>query len=219
MSKNFVVAIVSFLMFVGCTEDKKPVEQPQVVRDYATQYNEEIIKIENYLKTHSVTVTNQQGFADDQNATFAIVPNLDPNSMWSSDIAVPRSSLLTKLSTIGGVAHKIYYIKFRNGTGANPSVDSKIRTYYKGFLLSNDSVFFDQSQDSGALFTLNQLILGWREILPEFKMGNVSGNNQYNDFGAGVMFLPSALGYYNRDSSLIPAYSPLIFTIKLYNVI
>ena len=38
------------------------------------------------------------------------------------------------------------------------------------------------------------------------------------DFGAGVMFVPSGLAYYNQIRPLIPSYSPLVFSFKLYDV-
>jgi hypothetical protein len=219
MFKNIVAFSVLFLVFVACSDDEKPVPQPPAVRDYATQYNDDIVKIENYLKTHSITIIDHSGFTDDQSASFTTVPNLDPNSMWGSDTATPKSGLLTKLATVGGVTHKIYYIKFRNGVGTSPTINSKITVNYKVFLFTNDNMLFEQSSDTGGTFTINQLIHGWREILPEFKMGNITGVNQYTDFGAGVMFLPSALGYYEKNNGDIPAYSPLVFTVKLYNVI
>jgi hypothetical protein len=31
-----------------------------------------------------------------------------------------------------------------------------------------------------------------------------------NDFGAGIMFIPSGLGYYAAGSASIPSYSPLV---------
>lgn len=219
MFKSIVAVSVLFTVFVACSDDENPITQPPTVRDYATQYNDDIAKIENYLKTHSITIIDHSGFTDDQSASFATVPNLDPNSMWGSDAAIPKSSLLTKLATVGGVTHKIYYIKFRNGLGTSPTINSKITVSYKGFLLTDDTILFGQSLDTGDTFSINQLIFGWREILPEFKMGNITGMNQYTDFGAGVMFLPSALGYYEKNNGDIPAYSPLIYTVKLYNVI
>ena len=36
--------------------------------------------------------------------------------------------------------------------------------------------------------------------------------------GAGVMFLPSGLAYFNGASGSIPSYSPLIFSFKLYAI-
>jgi hypothetical protein len=40
----------------------------------------------------------------------------------------------------------------------------------------------------------------------------------YNNFGAGVMFIPSGLGYYNIATTTIPAYAQLMFEFKLYKV-
>jgi len=81
-------------------------------------------------------------------------------------------------------------------------------------------------------FTLSATITGWRDIFPLFKEGTLipgEGPNPatYADFGAGVMFLPSALAYYNVSQTqtfgnvtvtTIPAYSPLIFSFKLYDM-
>ena len=65
-------------------------------------------------------------------------------------------------------------------------------------------------------------ITGWGEIFPQFKTGTYSSNTDgtvsYKDFGAGVMFVPSGLGYYNSGSASIPAYAPLIFSFKLYEI-
>jgi hypothetical protein len=67
---------------------------------------------------------------------------------------------------------------------------------------------------------LQQVIQGWQEIFPEFKTGNsvtdpLTGLTTYSDFGAGVMFVPSALGYYNQAVGNIGSYTPLIFNFKL----
>jgi hypothetical protein len=65
------------------------------------------------------------------------------------------------------------------------------------------------------------VVAGWAEIVPLFKTGTYDTNpgpNQstFSNFGAGVMFLPSGLAYYNQmPSSLISPYSPLIFSFKL----
>lgn len=137
--------------------------------------------------------------------------------MWGSDAATPKSSLLTKIVNIEGVAHKIYYIKFRDGIGLSPSSNSQVKAYFKGLLL--DDTVFGESVQTGMNLEINQLIIGWREILPEFKMGTVVGVDQYEDFGAGVMFLPSALAYYQYAQNQIPAYSPVVFNIKLFEVL
>lgn len=214
--KTWASAIVILLLTSACNSNA--ISEPSI-NDYATQYNIDNQKIENYLKTHSVTVINNPGFIDDQSVTFTEVSSLNEASIWGSNPDVPKASLLFKNKVIEGVTHKIYYLKLREGVGTNATLNNQITCYYKGLLLNNS--VFDASPEGGSTFALNQLIYGWREILPEFKMGTITNGNQYDDFGAGVMFLPSALGYYNNvpPSGTIPAYSPLIFSFKLYKVI
>lgn len=211
-------SILILFLLLSCESDITDViEYPTTpVIDYAIQYNIDIGNIEEYLKTHSLTVVNHSGFSDDQEAIFETVPRLDFNSIWGSNPNSPKPSLLTKFKTIEGVHHKIYYIKFRDGIGTSPNDNNQLTSYYKGFLL--DDTVFDQSIETGRTFRLNELILGWREILPEFKMGITTGLDQYEDFGAGVMFLPSALGYYQHSVGQIPEYSPIIFNFKVFKV-
>jgi hypothetical protein len=80
-----------------------------------------------------------------------------------------------------------------------------------------EEVVYPQSMIS--LFTT---ISGWSETFPIFKTGtytaNADGSITHYDFGAGVMFLPSGLAYYNTGSGSIPAYSPLVFSFKLYEL-
>lgn len=218
--KFFILLGLSVFTFVSCNNEDNfpdtitpitPITPP--LRDYTVQYNTDILKIETFLKTHSISVTNHAGFSDDQDVSYATVPSLDENSIWGSNPSEPKASLLTKTVSIKDVVHKIYYIKFRPGIGASPLLTNQIKTQYTGFLIE-DGFVFEDSVDEGVNFPLNNLITGWREILPEFKMGTITGVNQYSDFGAGVMFLPSALAYYNMSNQNISAYSPF----KLYGV-
>jgi hypothetical protein len=49
-------------------------------------------------------------------------------------------------------------------------------------------------------------IAGWSETFPQFKTGSYStredGTISYN-FGAGIMFIPSGLGYYAAGSAVL----------------
>jgi hypothetical protein len=215
--KNIPFLIALLLLSTACSKDKSVDSSTNV--GYQEQYNQDILKIETYLKTHAVVVVNNPGFANDQDATFSTVPNLDPSSIWGSDAVTPKTNLLFKNATFAGVVHKIYFLKFRQGIGTTPTLNNQITTYYKGFLL-NDSVF-DMSNANGATFPLNGLILGWQEIFPEFKSGITGAGNQMEEFGAGAMFLPSAYAYYNLGSGngVIPPYTPIAFNFKLFKVL
>src|SRR5690606_10950974 len=69
---------------------------------------------------------------------------------------------------------------------------------------------------------LMNLIPGWREVIPEFKTSegfveNGDGTVSFTNYGLGIMFLPSGLGYYgNPQGGGIPAYSNLMFKFELY---
>ena len=41
---------------------------------------------------------------------------------------------------------------------------------------------------------------------------------RYENYGAGVMFLPSGLGYFNLSSGSLGAYQSMVFTFKMYGV-
>lgn len=218
--KIVIISILLTSVFLSCQKDDTPavVTLPQK-KDYQTQYNEDIVKIENYLKTHSISVVSNPGFSDDQNVSYDVVPNLDVNSIWGTNPLVPKTNVFTKLVTVENVVHKIYYLKLQDGVGISPNTNNQIKAYYKCILLNNESTIVETGSETGVILKMNQLILGWQNILPEFKMGTISGSNQYSDFGVGIMFLPSALAYYdNNEIAKIPAYSVVGYNFKLFNV-
>ena len=47
---------------------------------------------------------------------------------------------------------------------------------------------------------------------------NEDGTVKFDNYGKGLIFMPSALGYYSSVSLSIPAYSPLIFSVNLHRV-
>jgi hypothetical protein len=117
----------------------------------------------------------------------------------------------------------------REGTGQSPSNVDGVFTSYRGDYLQRDAttkvlsttkftdIVYPQKYED--LYTL---IRGWKEIFPQFKTGtyndNADGTVSYSNFGAGVMFIPSGLGYYSSGSGSIPAYVPLVFSFKLYEI-
>jgi FKBP-type peptidyl-prolyl cis-trans isomerase FkpA len=99
----------------------------------------------------------------------------------------------------------LYYVINEPGTGAQPTATSKVTVAYKGYY-SNGNIF-DQSKAEGISFGLNQVIKGWTEGIPYFKVG-----------GSGILLVPSHLGYGPFDYSGIPGGSVLIFDVKLISV-
>ncbi|MBF6607328.1 MAG: FKBP-type peptidylprolyl isomerase [Flavobacterium sp.] len=240
IQKLFSLLFLSIVL-VGCERDDDIKTAP--LRDHQQQYDAEIVEIERYLKTHTITVVENPGFPDDQNVTFTPVPLMDPTCIWLD------SRLITKdvVEPVSGrpyyhdVAYKLYYLKLREGGGAlgdklAPSNVDAVLTSYSGRYLFNyddpettdvveneqrtyefESIPFPQSN-----LSLEGVIKGWSEVFPEFKPGDfttVEGQPvTYTDFGAGVVFIPSGLGYFGQNLSAIPAYSTLIFNFKIYDI-
>src|SRR5690606_24676614 len=124
-----------------------------------------------------------------------------------------------KTTTYQEVEYQFYILELNEGGGENPNFSDNVRMNYNGFLPNGTS--FDGTV-TPIEFALMTLITGWREVVPEFKTAegfveNGDGTVTYNNYGLGVMFLPSGLGYYGSPTSVsIPSYSNLIFKFELY---
>jgi FKBP-type peptidyl-prolyl cis-trans isomerase FkpA len=99
----------------------------------------------------------------------------------------------------------LYYVIEEEGTGTQAVATSNVTVAYKGYFL-NGSVF-DQSDEEGVTFGLNQVIAGWKEGITYFKEG-----------GSGILLVPAHLGYGSWDYNGIPGGSVLIFEVTLVSV-
>ncbi|WP_281297243.1 FKBP-type peptidyl-prolyl cis-trans isomerase [Flavobacterium limnophilum] len=230
----FILLITSITIF-SCSknEDSITVEPP---RDYQTQYDADIKIIEDYLKTNYITVVDNPGETSDQDV---IIQKLDANhtvSIWDQT----KYPLKSRIVLFHNIKYTLYYLELRQGKkdvvtglgGVSPCNVDGVLTSYRGTYLSESTatattpstITVTQFEDAvlpGDFLSLFTTIKGWGEIFPQFKTGSyfskADGTISYNDFGAGVMFIPSGLGYYTGYSS-IPAYSPLVFSFKLYEI-
>ncbi|WP_147675981.1 FKBP-type peptidyl-prolyl cis-trans isomerase [Algibacter pacificus] len=99
----------------------------------------------------------------------------------------------------------LYYIIDEEGTGAQPTESDNVTVAYKGYY--TDGTVFDESDDSGVSFNLQQVIAGWTEGIPYFKEG-----------GSGKLLVPAHLAYGNYYYNGIQAGSVLIFDVNLISV-
>jgi FKBP-type peptidyl-prolyl cis-trans isomerase FkpA len=99
----------------------------------------------------------------------------------------------------------LYYIIEEEGSGnIYPTLQSKVRLYYKGYLL--DGTVFNEKNEAQIPpeFDLSKSILGWQQGIPLFREG-----------GKGKLLIPSNLGYGGMKVGIIPPHSVLIFDIEL----
>jgi FKBP-type peptidyl-prolyl cis-trans isomerase len=225
----FLVLSICFSIF-SCTEDEVgfKVEPP---RAYDVQYTADNTLIEEYLKNNYITVLDKPGLVDDQDITITKrgANDKENKSIWDQT----KYKLLSKDVILHDIKYKVYYLVLRQGVGESPCNVDGVLAAYKGFYIRKSTAtatvpaelsttFFEESRYPQTIFELKTTITGWSEIFPKFKSGTYvikeDGTVSHNDFGAGVIFIPSGLGYYNRAVGSIPAYSPLVFSFKLYDI-
>ena len=230
--KYYFIVLVTVLSFFSCSKNNTATVEP--LRDYSVQYTADLATIEEYLKTYYITVTNHPGFTDDQDIVFTKIPSGGTQaSVWSYLNSATFPKLLSRDVNFHGITYKIYYLVLREGTGEKPTNVDAVLASYRGDYLNQVAATstaaaylgvtkFEESKYPQSFFELSNFIRGWREILPQFRKGtytaNTDGTVSYADFGAGVMFIPSGLGYYASGSGSIPPYSPLVFSFKLYEI-
>ena len=100
--------------------------------------------------------------------------------------------------TESGLLYKV----LKQGTGPNPTLDSRVNVIYRGSLVSGK--VFDDSKGSTRSFGLGQVIPGWSEGLQLMNAGS-----KYE------FYIPYDLAYGERNNGEIPPYSALIFEVEL----
>lgn len=218
------LVLLSCLVFIQCKKEDVPGPLPMV--PYAEQYPYDIADIEKFMDEHYMEVDA------DQDVIFFKMPNPNPSNKVS--IADQTEYPIEyKMVNSNGVDYKVYYINLTKKSGSpydpdyygenlNPTRVDEVFVTYKGTLArktSDNIVTFDEIA-SPTWFPLDGVVQGWAEIIPKFKSGtfvssNPDGTVSFQDYGAGIMFLPSGLGYYSTSRGLIPSYAPLIFNFKL----
>jgi len=113
--------------------------------------------------------------------------------------------LITAANTDAKNIHDgVYYTILKEGNGRQVSVNDTVSVFYKGYLLSDNSVF-DQTKDKPATFPLKRLIMGWQIGVPLCKVG-----------GKIKIIIPSNIGYSIRTrGAKIPPNSVLVFEIEV----
>ena len=107
-------------------------------------------------------------------------------------------------TTPSGLQYKV----LREGTGEVPTINDEVEVNYEGHFINGEE--FDSSYKRGepTKFRPSGVIKGWTEALTMMPAGS-----------KWEIYVPYRLGYGEQQRGSIPAYSTLIFTIELLQVI
>lgn len=223
---KYVVALVisAFLGILACSPDDDNVELvPE--RDRTEQQMVDNDSLIGYFQTHYYNsslfeVPGNYSLEDivinelpqDENGNYLDLPDPDNNTLLIDDVE-------EHTTVYQETDYKYYILRLNQGGGeASPYFVDDVRINYKGNLMDDD--VFDSTVNP-TTFDLINLIRGWQLVLPQFNestgfTSNPDGTVQFENYGFGVMFLPSGLGYYSSPPIGVPSYSNMIFKFELY---
>lgn len=212
------VSLVFLLTTLSCNNDDDSGGIPEADRtEQQVKDNDSLLK---YLSTHYYNAAKMQdpaNFHIDSLIIYdlpsdGVLPNPQDNHLLIEDVTT-----LTKM--VDETLYEYYALRLNDGGGEFPDFSDNVRLNYEGSL-TNGNVF--DSTTNSVVFDLLAVVAGWRYILPTFKTAfgdpiiNEDGTVSYNDYGFGMMFIPSGIGYFASPPSGIPVYSNLIFKFELY---
>ncbi len=123
----------------------------------------------------------------------------------ASEQATMQSYATTNSLVVQTHSSGMLYQIVNQGTGATPSLTSRVTVRYTGKLMNG--TIFDSRTSTPADFTLGQVITGWQLGLPLIQKG-----------GTIRLIIPSSLAYGCTATGPIPADAVLYFEIDLVDV-
>ena len=122
--------------------------------------------------------------------------------------------------TVTPKASGLYFIETKAGIATDSLIKKGdlVKVYYRGYLIEDDptngiqdGLEFDSNFDGYEPFSFTvgagSVISGWDEAMTYMKDGSEA-----------KLVIPSRLAYSSTAQTTIPAYSPLVFYIKIYKV-
>lgn len=207
--------------FISCKKDDDNAVIEVEQRDRTEQQIVDNDSIIGYLETHYYNAGAFQSNPDPSIADLIItklpedgvLPDPDNNKLLIEAVEEPKTVVFEETN------YEFYILKLNQGTGPAPTFADNVRLTYEGMLL-DDTVFDDAV--TPIVFDLVTLIPAWRKVIPLFNTAESfvesdSGEVDFINHGAGVMFIPSGLAYF---SGYIAGdqYAPLIFKFDLYQM-
>jgi len=219
ISKSATLAMLLAVSLSSCGSDDNNTTEPVALRDFSEQSITDDALLVDYLSNHFY---NYEDFprADDTVVTISI-DTISGDNADKTPMIDQVQQLSVPITDANGVVtnHTLYYLVAQQGSELekNPSIVDSTYVSYRGELLTG--TIFDQ-RNTPIWFDNIRVVSGFRYGLQNFAPGTFSqdadGIISFRDYGQGILFMPSGLGYYSSAQGLIPAYAPIVFTVSVY---
>ncbi len=101
----------------------------------------------------------------------------------------------------------LYRIMEKGKGGETPRLNSIVTVHYKGSLINGREFDNSWKRRCQEAFRLNQVIKGWQIALQQMHIGD-----------CWMVYIPFTMGYGTRSNGPIPAFSTLVFEVKLLGI-
>ncbi len=221
---TIVVLLLSVLCFTSCKKDDDDIVTIPI-RDRTEQQAADKDSLLNYLNTHYY---NSAVFEVPGNYTYEdiVIEELPVDIDTGEYLDLPdpdnQTLLIDAIETFTieylDVEYEYYTLTLNEGGGESPNSSDTINVNYLGQQFDGEA--FDSSANS-ANFDLLSLIPAWRYVIPRFGTAtsiveNEDGTFSYDNYGLGVMFIPSGLAYFSAAPTGLSQYENLVFKFELY---
>lgn len=220
--------LLLLVLLSACRNDDDGIT-PEPPRDLGEVAIEDDGEIRAFLETHFYNYEDFAAPPADFNYQI-VIDTLDEANAGKTPLMdqVISTAITVEDKDGNAVEHTLYYLIARQGTGENPTVADSVLVRYRGNLLdgslfdnSNVPLWFDLAQIQSPLGgALGVTARGFAEFVPELKTGVYVGDNNglpvFDNYGIGMVIMPSGLAYFATPRTGIPSYSPLIFAIDLF---
>lgn len=147
---------------------------------------------------------NNTWYAFGQRPVTDLARNADSLQQAMKDRAEIFAAVRNKKLDTTGSKEGVYYHILKQGEGKEVLVTDTVTVFYKGYLLSNGTIF-DETKEKPISFPLKRLIRGWQLAIPMCHVG-----------GTVRIVIPSGLAYGIRARSKdIPPNSVLVFDVQV----
>ncbi len=181
--KYLFVIVCVITAIISCSDDKK--YEPFDPEKQALKDNDSLVK---FLKNH---------FYDTQSKEVKVL-ELGKTALFND------TKLKHKKVDANGLKYTLYIYKTVEGTQVQPKEKDSVLVNYRGLRIVNSQLGDVFDEHNLSWFKLSEVVKGWTYGISEFKSGlNVTETNQpirYEDYGQGLLFIPSGLGYGNTTT-------------------
>lgn len=226
--KFYFTALAILAILAACSSDDDN-DFTFVERDRTEQQAADNDSLQDYFATHYYNSSFIENTANPKYTDIVITELQDGETVPDGSTLLSDSPFLeTHTTTLVDTEYEYYILRLNQGGGTSPKFTDFVRVRYEGASIEDGEVFDvvaspEELRLQGNGFSTFGAIRGWQLVIPSFNSaiepdgGFVAGSDgtiNYNNFGLGVMFIPSGLAYYSAVTTGT-AYDNLVFKFEL----